>query len=622
MFRFSANNAGAVIATLLAFGCLAPIAHAQNTWSKPFASNSIWNTPIASNPRYVACNLGVLGALANDRMWLFRTYSSDPFRDVVQPEGFVKPGINIPDSLYIPDEPNGCASFLLTDGVTLRDYNALRRTTNGSNPIGYYYGDHSITGDGIEGGQAGSGMSAIGGTIRVGELESGNPMGHALKLELDWAVLYKNSADQTNQSQTYRWPAVRSDGNYGGSGGGPNYTGINSALRMGSLVALPRDVDINSLGLSAKGLKIAKAIQDYGAYIVDSTGNHWQWGNGGYTMNISVEQGASTDYLRANNGYYNNDQLYYDMDKIYQRLAVIDDNSPSSIGGSDGVAGIDTSHAYKIHVKYGNMLLTQGDNAGANNTPANYFNDYDVQWQKWRFEDAGSGYYRVRNTYTNKVLTQADNAGADGTLASLFDNYDLDWQRWAVENSNGYWRIRNKYSGKVLTKSNYDGGDNTGADLFNDYSLDWQRFSLEPLCLTGTYFDNANLTGPFYIRRDNAVNFNWGAASPMVGKIAPNTFSVRWTGKIQPKYTQPYTFYVKADDGVRLWVNGVKLIDKWVNVGAATEYTSGAISLAANQKYAIKLEYYQNTGNASCQLSWSSASQAKQIIPDECTLPQ
>jgi hypothetical protein len=35
----------------------------------------------------------------------------------------------------------------------------------------------------------------------------------------------------------------------------------------------------------------------------------------------------------------------------------------------------------------------------------------------------------------------------------------------------------------------------------------------------------------------------------------------------------------------------------------------------ANQKYDIVMEYYENTGSAVAKLSWSSASQAKQIIP-------
>jgi hypothetical protein len=45
-----------------------------------------------------------------------------------------------------------------------------------------------------------------------------------------------------------------------------------------------------------------------------------------------------------------------------------------------------------------------------------------------------------------------------------------------------------------------------------------------------------------------------------------------------------------------------------------TEY-SGSIGLTAGQKYDIKLEYYEFSGGATLQLSWSSASTAKQIIP-------
>ena len=152
-------------------------------------------------------------------------------------------------------------------------------------------------------------------------------------MELDWAVLYHDPKNPENQSQTYRWPALRSDGNAGGAGAGPNYTGTNPALKMGSLIALPHSVDIKKLGLSVKGAKIAQALQEYGAYIVDTTGNHWKWDNGGYTASLCVERGASLGYLRPTNAYLNNDTLYNDFAKIYPLLAVIDDNAPNNIGG-------------------------------------------------------------------------------------------------------------------------------------------------------------------------------------------------------------------------------------------------------------------------------------------------
>ena len=79
---------------------------------------------------------------------------------------------------------------------------------------------------------------------------------------------------------------------------------------------------------------------------------------------------------------------------------------------------------------------------------------------------------------------------------------------------------------------------------------------------TGTYFNNGDLTGPVATQDDAQINFDWGKASPASG-VDPSTFSVRWTGKIKPTYSETYTFTTTADDGVRLWVNGQLLIDWW-----------------------------------------------------------
>ncbi|MBU1260254.1 MAG: DUF4968 domain-containing protein [Planctomycetes bacterium] len=129
--------------------------------------------------------------------------------------------------------------------------------------------------------------------------------------------------------------------------------------------------------------------------------------------------------------------------------------------------------------------------------------------------------------------------------------------------------------------------------------------------LLGEYFDNMDLTDRKIVRTDATVDFDWGAGSPD-SLIGVDTFSVRWTGKVQPLYSETYTFYTNTDDGVRLWVNGQSLINQWVDQ-AATEH-SGTIPLAAGQWYDIKMEYYENGWDALAQLSWSSPSQAKQII--------
>ncbi len=130
--------------------------------------------------------------------------------------------------------------------------------------------------------------------------------------------------------------------------------------------------------------------------------------------------------------------------------------------------------------------------------------------------------------------------------------------------------------------------------------------------LLGEYFSDKNLTTPDLFRIDPTVNFNWNNNSPDPS-MAQTNYSVKWTGTVQALYSETYTFYTTSDDGARLWVNGQEIINDWQDQGP-TEY-SGTIALQAGQKYSIEMDYYQDGGGAVATLSWSSASQAKQIIP-------
>jgi hypothetical protein len=108
------------------------------------------------------------------------------------------------------------------------------------------------------------------------------------------------------------------------------------------------------------------------------------------------------------------------------------------------------------------------------------------------------------------------------------------------------------------------------------------------------------------------VDFDWGFTAPDAG-VNSEHFSVRWTGLVEPEFSETYTFYTNSDDGIRLWVNGELLVDHWSN-HAPTE-DQGTISLEAGQKYDIRLEYFENTSGAVSQLMWSSPSQPKEIVP-------
>ncbi|MEJ7709151.1 MAG: PA14 domain-containing protein [Pyrinomonadaceae bacterium] len=129
--------------------------------------------------------------------------------------------------------------------------------------------------------------------------------------------------------------------------------------------------------------------------------------------------------------------------------------------------------------------------------------------------------------------------------------------------------------------------------------------------LTATYYGNLNLTGATFTRIDPTVNFEW-RSGPAAG-IGADTFSARWVGRVQPQFSETYTFYTRSDDGVRLWVNGQLLINNWTD-HSQTE-NSGRIALVAGQKYDVRMEYYDNTRTGIAKLLWSSSSTPQAIIP-------
>lgn len=137
--------------------------------------------------------------------------------------------------------------------------------------------------------------------------------------------------------------------------------------------------------------------------------------------------------------------------------------------------------------------------------------------------------------------------------------------------------------------------------------------------LSVDYYNGLNFENKVLSRTDAAVNFDWGYGSPGNG-VHVDTFSARWTGYILPRYTENYTFYITSDNGRRVWINNVLIVDKWLNDFNVTY--SGQITLNANQLYEIKVEYFDDYGGANIKLEWASTSQAREVVPQSQLFPQ
>jgi hypothetical protein len=138
--------------------------------------------------------------------------------------------------------------------------------------------------------------------------------------------------------------------------------------------------------------------------------------------------------------------------------------------------------------------------------------------------------------------------------------------------------------------------------------------------LDGAYYNTVNLSGAVTMSRTDAVvDFNWGAGSPDA-LLGADNFSVRWTGGVQAAVTGDFVFATNSADGVRLWVDGRRLIDNWTDHGD-TLNSSSPVHLEAGRRYEIKLEAYEKTGTAIVRLQWSYPGQARQVIPQSQLYP-
>jgi hypothetical protein len=101
------------------------------------------------------------------------------------------------------------------------------------------------------------------------------------------------------------------------------------------------------------------------------------------------------------------------------------------------------------------------------------------------------------------------------------------------------------------------------------------------------------------VRSDGEINFDWGLGSP-APDLPPDHFSARWTRTASLAAGQ-WRFHATADDGVRVYVDGLPIIDQWHPTATVTYNTSLALS---GGNHELRLDYYDNVEQARIRLWW------------------
>lgn len=121
--------------------------------------------------------------------------------------------------------------------------------------------------------------------------------------------------------------------------------------------------------------------------------------------------------------------------------------------------------------------------------------------------------------------------------------------------------------------------------------------------LKGEYYNNMDLSGtPALVRIDKELNFDWQQGSPDP-KIHSDHFSARWTGRIVPPASATYRFSITTDDGVRVYMDGKRIVDSWSDRAPTSDFFT--VTMEAGRGYDLRIEYYENGGGAAASLGWN-----------------
>ena len=125
------------------------------------------------------------------------------------------------------------------------------------------------------------------------------------------------------------------------------------------------------------------------------------------------------------------------------------------------------------------------------------------------------------------------------------------------------------------------------------------------------YFNNREQEGkPVLKRVEKAIDFDWGyggerdpshPGSPAPGIVNLDKWSARWTGKFRSPGEGWYYIGLKSDNGVRLYLNGKKIIDSWID-SKPGKFKITKYKFRKNKLYDLRVDFYENVGSCQCKL--------------------
>ncbi|MDP4286009.1 MAG: glycoside hydrolase family 31 protein [Bacteroidota bacterium] len=147
---------------------------------------------------------------------------------------------------------------------------------------------------------------------------------------------------------------------------------------------------------------------------------------------------------------------------------------------------------------------------------------------------------------------------------------------------------------KMYYEKNYLGDVIGKANLFNKKG--------EQGGLTTEFYNGINFDTLVTTDTKDKIDFDWNDGVSRPKGVHQYNYSIRFSGEIETDEEGKYTFLTTSNDGIRVTIDGKVIIENWTPHGATVDV--GEISLKANKKYKIQVDYFQTLGGAITKLAW------------------
>jgi RHS repeat-associated protein len=137
--------------------------------------------------------------------------------------------------------------------------------------------------------------------------------------------------------------------------------------------------------------------------------------------------------------------------------------------------------------------------------------------------------------------------------------------------------------------------------------------------LAATYWANKTMVGApaahsTGVGKGGRLTADWYQSAPP-GVSVTDGFSARFTGRVLFPQTGTYNFALYANDGVRVYIDDKRIIDSWADSASNPPRTGSYANTTANTWHRIRIDYYENTGDAYLDFIWTPPGGAAQNVP-------